>query len=930
LRRLRTEWSLTATVFGLVLLSTFVFAAIPRLFNEMSDDGLEAAVRGAAPISRNLEVSHGTVIPPGDAGQEFAPVGREGAAFLEDLPEELQSIIGDSSFLIDLPLHDVVDPPDVAPFPLPRYLTLRYHEEFEQHLDLTQGRLPQRTAETIPIPSGTGGARDATNAQLYEIAISSETASQLGVSLGDRLILAPHGEDLLVRRVPQSQHRLLVVEVVGIIEVRDIREDYWMNFPALNRATEYDDGNTIHIYATALMAREAYPQLVENSRLMFMYRWRYFVDPDAFDAGNLDAISADLRKLEAEYGASSSASVVETAVRTGLPRIFRGFVAQRRTTEAILSLTSVGLLTVALAVFALLAALIAERRRDTVALIRGRGGAPRQILASQVAEGALFSLPAAAVGLSLALLVVPGRASRWSLIAALGTVAVTTLLLYLAARPIARRHLGLLERGDVTATRLTPRRLVLEGVVVGLAVAGVYLLRRRGLTGDSSTDELSAFDPYLAAVPVLLGLATGVVVLRLYPIPVRVFAWVAALRRDLVPVLGFRRVARHPGVANLPLLVLLLSVAVAVFSSVMLHTIASGQVESSWQRVGADYRISAGGTGYLSQRLDIASVAGVEILAAAYEDSGVVLASRSPVFGTVHFLAVEVDGLEQVNDGTPADPDFPADMTAEVSGSDIGSAANPIPVLVSSRIGSDSIGRGDTFSLKLLGRDLTFFVVGTREKFAGIPVDARFVIAPFDALQAVNPDRVLRSTDLFIRAPSGILNELETYTDEHSPAAQLTSRSQEFDKVNDAPLINGVARGFQIGLVITGIYSALAITVALVLTGHERLRDLAYLRTMGLTRQQALGLTVVEQFPQVVLALAAGIVLGIGVARLIEPGLDLTAFTGPGMPVELRVDWLSVTLVALGVIVVVAGAIALTAAIARRASLGQALRLGEQ
>jgi putative ABC transport system permease protein len=98
---------------------------------------------------------------------------------------------------------------------------------------------------------------------------------------------------------------------------------------------------------------------------------------------------------------------------------------------------------------------------------------------------------------------------------------------------------------------------------------------------------------------------------------------------------------------------------------------------------------------------------------------------------------------------------------------------------------------------------------------------------------------------------------------------------------------------------------------------------------MGLSREQAIGLTIVEQVPLVALALAAGTALGVAVARLIEPGVDLQAFTGEGLPVELRVNWVSIGLLGLGLIATVAGAIAVTSSISRRASLGQALRLGD-
>jgi hypothetical protein len=78
------------------------------------------------------------------------------------------------------------------------------------------------------------------------------------------------------------------------------------------------------------------------------------------------------------------------------------------------------------------------------------------------------------------------------------------------------------------------------------------------------------------------------------------------------------------------------------------------------------------------------------------------------------------------------------------------------------------------------------------------------------------------------------------------------------------------------------------------------------------------------------LALAAGTALGVAVARLIEPGVDLQAFTGEGLPVELRINWINISLLGIGLVVTVAVAVAVTSSLSRRASLGQALRLGDE
>jgi putative ABC transport system permease protein len=115
-----------------------------------------------------------------------------------------------------------------------------------------------------------------------------------------------------------------------------------------------------------------------------------------------------------------------------------------------------------------------------------------------------------------------------------------------------------------------------------------------------------------------------------------------------------------------------------------------------------------------------------------------------------------------------------------------------------------------------------------------------------------------------------------------------------------------------------------------VLHAQRRSREVAFLRTLGMTERQLAGLTVVEQGLPVVLALAVGVGLGLGLAWLLEPGIDLAAFSSPGALVALEVDWLSVAIVAASIVGVVALAVAVSSWFARRLDIGHALRIGEE
>ena len=928
LLRLRSDLPVVGTVAGVTLVTAFIFAAIPLSFNRMSDNGLRQAVSSAPSYLKNIQATHADQLRATDDVDTALDV--EAAKFEHNLAPSIQGAIDHREVVVDSPRFTVRDLPDQPAFPFPRFITLRYQSNLAPHTTLISGRLPAPTTDTMPVNASNGQ----TQAPVIEIALSPETARQLGVQLGQTLLLLPDSDDPLARATAQSQLGFVAVHIVGLVDVIDVKNDYWFGDVRIDQASVFDDGNQVRIYAYASFARDAYPTVLPSvSPLALSYSWRYFVDQAHFSAGNVGNLARDMRKLDAQYPGTSFGRPTDYAVRTGLSAIFKTFQRQRALTESILSLASIGLLAVAVTVLGLVAGLSAERRRDTVALVRSRGASSFQVLSAQAAESLALTVPVAVVGYLLAVALIAKRGSGLSPLLALGIALSVTLLSVAAAMPLARRGLQQLERGDTgaKASRLSPRRVAFEAFVVVLAVAGVYLLRRRGLSANSSAIEVGGFDAYLAAVPVLVGLATGLVVLRLFPLPVRLLAWLASLRRDLLPSLGLRRVSRQPAVTALPLLVLLLAVAVAVFSSVMLHSIQAGQVRSAWETVGADYRVDPVAGGSLYSALNPATVPGVEAVAPAYDVPDQVLASKVPTFGQVNFFAIDAPNYQRVAGGTPVDPHFPTALLREPEGQGLGTPSNPIPAIVSRRWVQDGTPHpGDTFAIKIQGREVSFVVSQVRDNFTTLPKDEPFIVTTLPSLQAVFADRPLRATNLFLRAPANAFADIEAALTQQSSATSLVSRDREYAKVHDAPLISGTALGFQIGVLLAAGYSTLAIVIALALTARARARDLAFLRTLGLSEAQSIGLVAVELGPPIAVALVVGVAMGVGIARLIKPGLDLTAFTGQGVAVPLRIDWATVIVLAIGLIVIVSAAVWAVGAAARRANLGAALRLGDE
>ena len=422
--------------------------------------------------------------------------------------------------------------------------------------------------------------------------MSAPAADAIGVAVGDRLPAAVDPGDPLLRNTFPRPVTAVDFEVVGTFTVRDRAARYWFDDRTLAEvAIGGTDDNPI-AFATAVFAPEAYEDLIRLD-LPNRYRWNLFVDVDRLDAGTLDVLEPDLRRLDATFVTTGAARPGRVLVRSGLLGLVERYLGQRTTTEAALSVAALGPLAVAAGAVGLIGILVVRRRRPALALARGRGASSGQLLAAQLWEGLLITVPAALIGLALAVLVVSARPECPVVDRGDPRGARCDRALLAATVPVARRARRDLERDDPPVFRVRPRRLVFEAVVVVIALAAAWLLRERGLTGQTAAGVSRGFDPFLAATPVLIGLAVGLLTIRLFPLPVRGLGWLSARRRDLVPVLGLRSLGRHPSAGYLPLLILTLTMAIGTLSSVLQVSVERSQLEVAWTEVGADYRLES-------------------------------------------------------------------------------------------------------------------------------------------------------------------------------------------------------------------------------------------------------------------------------------------------------------------------------------------------
>jgi putative ABC transport system permease protein len=741
----------------------------------------------------------------------------------------------------------------------------------------------------------------------------------MGIQLGDHLDMTAAGQFGGVTIDGQAEP-VVIGDVVGIFSVPDPEEAFW----AGERRLVAPNGGDASAAGAALVTADELGTLLTAWPRIVTFTFAYQGDGARIAAGSPERLSVAFNDLRADFAGLDVGTFLTVQLRTGIPGLLATYLAGERQAYLLLGLVGLGVAGIAVAALTLLGVLLADRRRAALLIQRERGAGAWQLLLPAVAEAALVCVPAALAGWLAARWLVPAEAGDLPFRLALGVAAVAVVACVAMIVPVAVRDLRSLLRGGLAPEHPTLRRLVAEGLAVALAVIGLVFVRSRGVGGGA---QGGAFNAYLAGVPLLAGLAAGLVVLRVYPYPVRGLARMAGRLRGLVTPLALRRAGRAPGAVNVPLVALLVAAALGAFGATVAASIDRGQSLAAWRETGADYRVTSL-TGGLPTTIDVASVPGVEAVAAAWTDPDVPLVSSS---GGADVMLVGIDpaDLARVTRGTPADPSLPPGLETAPAGA--GSAAAPIPALISANLGDfrRQVNVGERFELVITGDRYSFTGLDSRTAFPGVPAGTRFVVVSRAVLAAALALPELRAGTIYVRGGEGLVDALRAEVGGSGEVASVVARAEVAAALRGAPLVTTVTGGFLISLVVAALYVTLTLVIGLLLVAGARARDVAYLRTMGLSAGQTLRMAILEQVPPILIAVAAGAALGLGITALIGGALDLGAFAGADIAADMTIDWPTLALAGAWLLVVAAVGVTAGALAARRVDPARALRIGE-
>lgn len=879
---------------ALALLATLLVAAVPGTFDAIGAAELHHQVAQLAVRQRFLTTRLVTPPPlgPAPAGNQV-PAGLPAAdadlwggldsalaTIVTTVPVPLRGTLGSAHYtVVTDPL--VLNQPAGTPVPALLRLALAADPRAGPLISYVKGRapLPDRNEPAAATP--------------LEVALSVPSADALGWQVGT------------TRLVDVGNRRGHAVTLTGTFAAAPGSADHWELTPSILQPQIIPTSADEIRIATAYVEAASWPLVEELAG-----GGQTAIDVPLSVAG---LRSVDVPTVLAQLDIFTAAAhplpglpdAVPIRLRSGSAGVLSQVLASTASARAVLAVLAIGPCGAALAVFVLGCRLLVARRRSTYHLLATRGWSWLHRRLALAGEGLLLSTPAALAAAALIRWMLPPDRPV-QLLVAVGAMLLGCPLL-LAGVPLGS---GSPARTDLSV-RAGRWRMLVELMVVGSAVAAGLLLYTTG-----ARRSVGGTDPLVVAAPLLLCLAAAVVVTRVYPAPLAALVRIFRRRRDLIGFLGPVRAQRSPAGGTAAVLALVVGVAMAVLSGVLLSTLRTGITTAARSTVGADLRVDSDALP-ASAVAQVRALPGVRAVASSMQ-LGPVQVTLSGLAQAVSVYVLDTADLGAVQQGVTGAVELPPEVVGAGAG---------LPVVVSADLSSQLAASAHP-TLAVGGRRLT--VAGRATTAAGVArgnswivADRRFLgafggdsYAPDVLLVALRPGVDVPAVTAAVRAAVG-------------SAGAVTTAASVRVRLAAAPVIGGVRAVILVALLLMAILGALAVTLLAVNATPARRRLLGLLQILGLDRSAGRALTAWELAPLSVAALLGGGVLGAGLAVVVTGAIDLRPFTGGLAAPALTIGATTMVAVVGGYAALVTVATLLGAVVAQRSSPAVLVRFGE-
>jgi putative ABC transport system permease protein len=472
------------------------------------------------------------------------------------------------------------------------YVSLGFISDLEPQIEILEGALPR------PVEN---------NTEPLEVLIAFPMVEELGMQVGEEYIVyyeePPASEGSVVTTF---QHP---IRIAGVWRARDQEDAYWFyTLPAFDEVF--------------LMPEASYARMAQGMRAeVGLALWSVILDGEGIRSTDVNDLLTRIAVLRNKA----------TAVLDNLEMFRSPEEDLRAYSRTFLLLTislfvfSVPIMGIVLYFISLISGMVVQRQRNEVAVLRSRGATTGQVVGIYVFEGLLIGVLALVLGVLLgerlaqlmgltrsfltldgdiaALALLPGEllptVLAWSSLQFGLLALLVSLLASVVPATSAAKDTVVTYRQEQARSMRAPfwQRAFLDLLLLVPAGYGYYLLKQRGTislvegAAPGGGGESPFSNPFLFIVPVLGVFSLSLVCIRLFPWLMRLLAWLARAWRGAVPILALRHLARTARHYVGPMLLLILTLSLAVFTASMAETLDSSIVDRAYYDVGADLRL---------------------------------------------------------------------------------------------------------------------------------------------------------------------------------------------------------------------------------------------------------------------------------------------------------------------------------------------------
>ena len=778
-----------------------------------------------------------------------------------------------------------------------------------------------------------------------EVIVSQRALVELNLLMGERREFP---------KLTDAEGQPIVIEVVGVYDVSDVEDPYWVRSPSSYKSECLLDFDLF----SRLFVREDLPVALSGC-------WYELLDAEQMSARNAQALYETALKYQ-EMGKNRQYLTVTVAFSD----ILKNHISQARRVRVTLWVLQAPIYILLAAFVFMVSRQILETEEAEISVLKSRGVSGGQILSMYLLQSCLLALAGTAAGVPLGALItqalgsanaflefvsrraLPVRVGRETALYALAAAAVSILAMVLPVRRYAK--VSIVAQKQKKARRARPfwQKAFLDVIALGTALYGLYSfngqkaqLAERILAGEVP-------DPLLFLCSSLFIIGAGLVAIRLIPLFVSAVFRVFRRLWSLALYASFLKVLRQRANQDFIMIFLVMTIALGVFNAQTARTINDSAEENTRYVTGADVVLREKWESNADQvaenpSLDLIyyepdygvyqTMEGAASVCKVFTDANVSCSVPGGTLKKTLLMAIDTDAFGRT-------VWFDASLLPHHINEYLNAMAqNARAVLVSANFRDeyglklgDVINYWNTDSESTRGIIYGFvdywpgYAPFTHEKSAdGVyrETENHLIVANLSQVQDVMG---VRPYSVWVRAKDGaqfLYDYAETSGTRYAVFEDVDAKIVEMK--ND-PMIKSLNGVLTVGFIVALALCFIGFLMYWILSIRQRTLQFGIYRAMGMRMREILTMLLNEQLCISVLSIAVGAAVGHLAAKLYMPLIQIAyASSDSYLPLRTSVDVSDTLRLLVIVAVMLIACMAILFTIIRRMKIAQALKLGE-